>query len=138
MRDEPKNKPPTASGTSPIPTSDDPGAAARSLALLDAIYDDLADEEIERDGPIDARAHRLVAHAHKMVDELPGRLLESARKRQQAEPGRRPVTVLQSRPWTSRRSTPRGSSRWTGRSSRGWSQTSSATVAEPSAQYSPT
>ena len=71
------------SGGSPIATSDDRGAAARALALLDAVYDDLCDEEIAYDGPVDASAHRLVALAHRLVDDLPRRLAGPAGARRE-------------------------------------------------------
>lgn len=51
-------------------TLDEAEQGRRSLELLDQVFDSSADTEIERDGPIDQRALRLSAFAHRMVDTL--------------------------------------------------------------------
>lgn len=51
-------------------TLDEAEQGRRSLELLDQIFDSSADAEIEREGPIDQRALRLSAFAHRMVDTL--------------------------------------------------------------------
>ncbi|MBZ0238273.1 MAG: hypothetical protein K8M05_38535 [Deltaproteobacteria bacterium] len=52
------------------PTLDEAEQEARSMDLLDRIFDDSADAEIERDGPVDQRGVRLAAFAHGALDEL--------------------------------------------------------------------
>lgn len=52
------------------PTLDEAEQEARSMDLLDRIFDGSADAEIERDGPVDRRGVRLAAFAHRTLDEL--------------------------------------------------------------------
>lgn len=56
------------------PTLDEAEQEARSMDLLDRIFDDSADAEIERDGPVDKRGVRLAAFAHEALDELERRV----------------------------------------------------------------